>query len=183
MKTPGWGKAIGIIMIVLGSLGVFYQGYRIMIPKIMEMQYRMFSDITEVMDEADTIDPDNPTRIKPQKVFDSFQDEILLSQNTITWLPILGGIGVLFCIFYIVGGAMLLKARPISYKMAVSALIAMLALNIFACLVLIPNDSSLMLFGLLVYSCIGIAMDIALLIILLLSNKAAYGIGRMEEPQ
>jgi len=175
MKAPGWGKAIGIIMIVLGSFGIFFQAYRILIPKIMEMQQKMISGISQGIELSENMNQDNPFRANPDKIFNSFQENFLFSETTLNWLPIFSVLGIVLCIFYIVGGAMLLKPKSISFKMGLGALIAMIALNIISFVILIPNDDSFMLYGVLIYSFIGTAIDIALLIIVLMSNKSAYG--------
>lgn len=43
-KAPNWGKTIGIIMICLGGLGVFYQACKIIIPSIFRNMMGIFNN-------------------------------------------------------------------------------------------------------------------------------------------
>jgi len=176
MKVPGWGKAVGIIMIILGSLGIFYQAYKIMAPKIFEMQQQMMSNMSNAFEMNEEMD-NNSVRMNPEAFLNTFQETFRISDVAKNWLPTFGIIGLLLCIYYIIGGVLLLKPKALNYKIALSALVSMIALNIISYIVVFSEGNSLMLIGLMIYSFVGVAFDVALLIICLTSNKSSYGIG------
>lgn len=172
-SAPGWGKAIGIIIICLGGLGVFYQIYKILIPSI-------FSSFpVQVLNDAAHADPD----------FNRQQEIVLDQMNSIVkittvggqWMIIFGYFGILVTIFYIIGGTKLLTAKPQNYNFGKYALIAFIAYNVIEGIVLLSMNTGFLIRAILVYSGIGLVFDVTLLIILLSNNKAAYGLG--SEPE
>ena len=167
--TPGWGKAIGILMIVFGGLGVFYQFYKIMIPQMLAMSNRM----TGIMAEMEVPDQPNPFR-NSQELFGEMMQITPMQSQVMVWSGILG---IILCAVYIVAGAKLLKATPFNYKFARAALISFLFLNLFTVILLFTDDVSLMLLGMLFYIIFGLLIDLVLAIILMASNKKKYGIG------
>jgi len=184
MKAPTWGRVIGIIMIVLGSLGIFYQIYKIAMPAMMDIQQDMMSEITneiEYNEEFNHEFENENIRMRPEKIFNTFQEKFMLTDSSKKWLPVFGMLGILFCIYYIIGGAMLLKAKPLNYKIALSAIGGTVALNLISYIVLFSGGTSLMLFGLLIYSFIGVLIDLALFIIFISSDKSKYGIHSVQQ--
>ena len=167
--TPGWGKAVGIIMIVLGGLGVFYQFYKILAPKILETQ-------SKVMDTMSHL-PSNDGFSGNRAVSSMFNEFLQMSSFQTNVFVFSGIIGFLLCAFYIVAGAKLLVAKPINYKLAQYALISFLVLNLGTIFLLFRDAMSLFVIGLMVYIIIGFVFDLVLLIILLASDKRRYGIG------
>lgn len=172
-SAPGWGKAIGIIIICLGGLGVFYQIYKILIPSI-------FSSFPmQMMNDAARLDPD----------FNRQQEIVLDQMNTMVkitaaggqWMMIFGYLGIFITIFYIIGGAKLLTPKPQNYNFGKYALIAFIAYNVIEGIVLLSMNTGFLIRAMLTYSGIGLVFDVTLLIILLSSDKTAYGIGRDPE--
>lgn len=170
--APGWGKAVGILMIVFGGLGVFIQIYKIMMPQILRMQKNMMHSFSTI--EMDN--QPNPFR-HSQNIFSDMMGISDLQANT---LIISGVIGLIGCIFYIIGGAKLLRATPANFKFAKTVLIGFLSLNVLTVILLISEGSSLMMLAILVYIIMGLVVDLVLTIIVSTSNKTAYGIGVAE---
>lgn len=166
-KAPGWGKAIGIIMICLGGLGVFIHIYKMVIPSL-------FGNFPRVMNDLSRLEQSNPAG---DLVFTEFNNMMGMSSTQGTMLVTFGLLCLVLTIFYIIGGAKLLIAKPSNYRFAMYALAAFIVLNAVGCAYFFLGHTSFIVKGILIYSIVGLVFDIALLIILNASNKADYGIG------
>ncbi len=171
-SAPGWGKAIGIIMICLGGLSVFYQLYKIVFPAI-------FRTIPRQIENISRMDP-NFDRNGEQAI-NQFNSIIGMSESQANLLVTLGILGIISLIFYIVGGAKLLTVKPENYKFAKFALSGFILYNVIGGILFLSTNSGWFAGIIMMYSIIGLVFDITLLIILLSSNKAAYGIGTAPE--
>ncbi len=164
-STPSWGKALGIIMICLGGLGILMQIYKIMFPMMFKLMRSMPI-------------PAPPTNHgqAPEKILDM----MLGARNSFDWLILIGVIGIFMVTIYIIGGVKLLTAKPINYHFAKWTLIAMLVYNAISLFLFWTALTGIFIRMLSIYIIVGIVFDLAILIILLSSNKAAYGIGTHE---
>lgn len=167
--VPAWGKTVGILMIIFGSLGAFFQIYKIIIPQLLRIQ-------REVMDSMAQVEFDNqPNPFKmSQGIFDKYMHLTEAESNT---LVICGIAGLIACVFYIIGGAKLLKATPANYQFGRAAAVGFLSLNIITVIALLSSGTSLLMVGILVYVILGLLIDLTLSIILLAADKSKYGIG------
>jgi hypothetical protein len=150
MKPPVWGKAIGIIMICLGSLGIFLQLYKFMI--------RSFSEISHNFNNGNAV----------------LGGIFRMSEAQATGMLILALIGLLACVFYIVGGAKLLKATPENYNFGKYSILAMLSYNAICLTWMLMNSQNIMIYALAIYVAIGLALDIALFIVFIKSDSSGY---------
>lgn len=166
-KVPGWGKIIGIIMIVLGALGVFLQFYKISLPTFANLQ-------GEILNDLDGLSGPKKVGIK---IFDSMFG---MSQTQGNVMITLGIFGLIACTLYIISGTKLLKAEPKNYNFAKFTLIGFLIFNLINVVWMGMNNNSVMIMGIMVYVLVGLVFDIVITIILLSNDKSAYGIG---EPQ
>lgn len=167
-KTPTWGKAIGIIMICLGSISVFLQLYKIIIARIMSVFPNMMDNVTALNPEMDTNQQQGMALAKQMMVMTREQANALI---------MVGTVGFLLLIFYIVAGAKLLTAQPANYNRAKIMLIIFILFNAFSSFLLVSGSGNVIVTTLGVYGIVGLVFDIVLFIILLTSNKADYGIG------
>ncbi|MBI3134878.1 MAG: hypothetical protein HYZ14_09425 [Bacteroidetes bacterium] len=173
--APGWGKAVGILMIVFGALGVFIQIYKIMIPQILRMQNQMMNSFSQL----ETYEQPNPFRTSGLAL-----NEIMgLSELQANVLLYSGLLGFIACAVYIVGGAKLLSPKPANYNFAKYSLIGFLLLNAITTGLLTTSGPSIMVMGLLVYVILGLVIDVVLLIVLLSNNKTQYGIGHSDSDE
>ena len=166
-NAPGWGKAIGIIMICLGGLGTFYQIYKIIFPSMIN---NMTSSPLFQIAENDM----------NRQAFNQFSHAFGLDQNGMNLMILFGVLGTILLIFYIIAGAKLLTVNPKNYYMARNALLVFVFFNAVGCILFFTISVGFFLKMILIYSIVGLVFDIALLAILLSSNKAAYGIGVEE---
>ena len=169
-SAPGWGRAIGIIMIILGGMGVFFNFYRLLMPSIFNFQRRLMHDMRDV-------NP-NPEARKVSKVL----DEMLYFDNTMeTLIYIFSTVGIVVCILYIIGGVKLLKPRPKNYNFARAILFAAIFVALLFYIFMFAHRFSFFIFAMMFYSFFGTICDITLLIILSASNKSAYGFSEIKE--
>lgn len=165
--TPGWGKAIGILMIVFGSLGFFIQIYKMMLPQLVKT-----ATFLEAMDQAQTTNP--------------FQSQVMyremmnMGDQEAAILFYAGLIGLLGIVVYIIGGAKLLKATPANFNFARFTLFGFIVLNTLTTALLIKAGPSFLSMGAMVYIILGIITDLVLLIVLVSNDKTRYGIGVSE---
>lgn len=166
--APGWGKAVGIIAICLGGLGVFYQMYKIIMPSF-------FRRIPETLNTLSQLDPNRT--VEEEIAINQFQTIMGFTDGQATALMTFGVVGLVLTAFYIVGGAKLLKAKPSNYHFAKYALITFVVYNAILCLYIYTGNGSLILSAIGIYSLVGLVFDVTLMIIVLASDKADYGIG------
>jgi len=167
--TPTWGKAIGILMIIFGSLGIFIQFYKIMIPQI----FKMSGGIMNAMNQLPQQEGQTDMRA-PMALFNEMAAMSNMQANTM----IFGGvIGLIACALYIIAGAKLLKATPSNYNWGKNMLLAFLTLNVVTAILLLIDGFSIIVMGVMVYMILGFIIDLVLYIILISSDKTKYGIG------
>jgi hypothetical protein len=164
-STPSWGKALGIIMICLGGLGILMQIYKMMFPMMFKLMRSMPIPPAPINNE-----------LAPQKMLDFMFGQ----QNSFDWLILIGVIGIFMVTIYIIGGVKLLTTKPINYHFAKWTLIAMLLYNGISLILFWTTMTGFFIRIFSIYIIVGFVFDLAILIILLSSNKAAYGIGNQE---
>lgn len=164
-SAPGWGKAVGILMIIFGALGVFIQIYKLIIPRMIEMQGNM-------MDRMSSYDSvyGNPY----SEVSNVYGEMFGISESQATFLTISGILGFIGCVFYIIGGAKLLTPKPANLNFAKYSLFAFFGLNLLTLIILMSSGNSVLLMVILIYVGMGFTIDLVLGIILLSSDKSAY---------
>jgi hypothetical protein len=167
-KAPGWGKALGIIMICLGGLGIFYQIYKIIIPWIFGIFSRPLNDMA---------------RLSNDRAFDELNYMMGMSESQANVMIAFGIFGLVLTIFYIMGGVKLLSVAPGNYEFTKYALSAFIMLNAAAIVYFLMSHASFTIRLLMIYAIVGLVFDITLIIILLSSNKSDYGVGVDESMQ
>ena len=172
-KAPGWGKALGIIMICLGGLGVFAHIYKLLIPSL-------FGNMPRIINDLSQIESNNPVN---DRVFSEFNYMLGMTETQSTMLMVFGLLCLGLTVFYIIGGTKLLTASPANYRFAMYALVAFIILNAAGLAYFYLGSSGFIVKMVLIYSIIGLVFDITLLIILNMSNKADYGISVDETVQ
>ncbi|MBK9190295.1 MAG: hypothetical protein IPM77_01715 [Crocinitomicaceae bacterium] len=115
--APGWGKAVGILMIIFGALGVFIQIYKLIIPRMIAIQGNM-------MNRMNTYDSVYGNEFS--EVSNMYGEMFGISESQATFLTISGVLGFISCVFYIIGGAKLLTPKPANLNFAKYALFGFL---------------------------------------------------------
>lgn len=166
-SAPGWGKAVGILMIIFGALGVFVQIYKLIIPRMIALQGNM-------MNRMDQLNSYNNSYNEFSAVNDVYGEMFGITEAQSTFLTISGILGFIGCVFYIVGGAKLLTPKPSNLNFAKYALFGFFGLNLLTLIILMSSGNSVLLMVILIYVGMGFTIDLVLGIILLSSDKSAY---------
>ena len=171
-KVPGWGKTIGILMIVFGGLGVFIQIYKMMIPQIIRMQQKMMDDMPQLtLGDDDRVFMQTTSMVKEMmKISDTHATVLLYS----------GILGLVGCALYITGGIKLLKIGAGNYNFAKFTLIGFLCLNCATTGLLASGNPTMLVLGMLFYIVFGLIIDLVLMIILMANDKRKYTNGPIE---
>ena len=191
-KVPGWGKTIGILMIIMSSLGVFYQMYRLIIPRLLNFQSNMMNTFMDTSRQVKSNIEFNDSTMREVEFdemiapvshgFEELNDTIFhvseTSTNYMYWFSLLM---LVVCVFYIIAGTKLMKPALKNYQFAITILIISIAVNILSYILIFSNANSLILYGVMFYSFIGTVADIVFLIIIKTSDRSAYGIGSPVE--
>ena len=104
-KATIWGKVVGIIMICLGALGIFNQFYKISLKSVAGMQGEMIEGFSEIPLGEN----------KPNPFGSIFKNMFAMTETQGNIIMIIGIVGVLLAIFYIIGGVKLLQASKKNY--------------------------------------------------------------------
>ena len=160
---PNWAKAVAIIQICLGSLGIFIQFYKIVIPIISRFKNIAASEFVQQDFEA-------------QRNFTKATQLIDLSESQATFLTILGVIGLVLCVVYIIAGVKMLKPFRANYNLSKYVLITFILFNLINIAFFSTSNGNILILGIMFYVIVGLVIDITLLIIGMTSDKSVYGI-------
>lgn len=179
MKTvPGWGKGIGITMIILAALGIFYQFYKIMAPSMFGIQKQIMKDFPPIGQPGNPYNSEQPFNPYNEATLSRMEDLMTLSPFQSNILVISGIIGIILTGFYFAGGIKLISApKPTNYNFGRCALLSFLIFNILSAVILLSDGFSIFLLAILIYQMIGFVFDMVLWLILISSDKSKYGIG------
>jgi hypothetical protein len=150
---PSWAKAVAIIQICLGILGIFMQFYKIIIPVFARLKNIAASEFIQ-------------QDVQMQRDFTTATKLIDLNESQASIITLLGITGLILCIIYIIAGVKMLK--PL--------FIAFIIFNLINIAYFSSSQGNILIIGIMVYVIIGLALDTTLLIIGLTSDKNIYGI-------
>ena len=184
-NAPGWGKTIGIMMIILGSLGVFYQFYKLVIPKILGFQQSLINTIGDEVQQNQTFQDSVMTHTElresfdqSKEIFNTLNDTVFrIDPEVITYLTISSIIMLIICVIYIIAGTKLLSPSTKNYQFTLYTLIISIIISLISFIFIFSGNNSAMIFGIMFYAFIGVVADVVFLIIMQSSDKSAYGIG------
>lgn len=165
MDKPTWVKVIGILAIVFGCLGILGSMNMIVMPKIMQFQASLFESIEK---EA-RHDPQFPSEM--MKVLKEFWDMPPWMQ---TWAIVFGCVWIVVNVFYLLSGIMLLQMKPYSVRLIIFALGLKMLVGVVQGVTAV-SDGSLIGFMFMAGSIFGFVIDLVLLIVVLISDKRAFG--------
>jgi hypothetical protein len=179
-KRPTWATVVGIIGIVLSGFGILGAGQTIIMPKMLEFQKQMFTQMAEEM-ERDAAEKGAPAQgvnagphaMPPKKMFEMMQKMWNLPEWFSTWSVIAGLFQLLISGFYLLSCIWLLQMKPASINMFYCAAGTKILLGIVNGVVAIMA-SSLMIMMMMAWGVVGIVFHIVLLIVVASGNKEAF---------
>lgn len=162
-SAPGWGKATGIIMIILGGFGIFWNIYRLIMPAVLRVQQNMMHNIAELNHDENM-----------ENMGHVFNKMLSMDRTTENMLFGFSIVGLILCVIYIIGGVKLLKAKPENLNFAKMILLVALIVGVVQYILMFSFASGIFIIGILFYNILGTLFDLVLYIILMASNKDAY---------
>jgi hypothetical protein len=160
---PSWAKAVAIIQICLGILGIFMQFYKIIIPVFARLKNIAASEFIQ-------------QDVQMQRDFTTATKLIDLNESQASIITLLGITGLILCIIYIIAGVKMLKPLKANYNFSKYLFIAFIIFNLINIAYFSSSQGNILIIGIMVYVIIGLALDTTLLIIGLTSDKNIYGI-------
>ncbi|WP_125250354.1 hypothetical protein [Leptospira wolffii] len=166
MKSDRWPKVIGILGILLGSIGTCSNQYLLLLPKATETQRAMFQKMAPVADTS--LDQE-----KFSTLADEFDRMTKMEPWFEKWCYIGGSLGILISLFYIFSSIwlLLLKKGAIRYFYFASAVDILFSLTKGIVAFYGPSASGVMSFA---QSLVGIGFVAVLLFITASSDQTVF---------
>jgi hypothetical protein len=176
-KRPTWVTVVAVIGIIFSSFGILGAGSTMLMPKMMEFQKQMFSDIRVQMEKEYAQKGTSP-QVEQSKqeaiaMFESMQKLWNFPKWFNTWSVITGLLQAIICGFYLFACIGLLQMKPSSIKMFYFAAGAKIAHSILNGIVGIMA-SSFMAMAMMFGSAFGIIFHIVLIIVVATADKTAF---------
>jgi hypothetical protein len=160
---PAWGKVVAIIMICFGGFSACFQGYKILTPFIYKAQEAVDLEMKAAENE-----------IAGDVLFEKVDSLFQLTNYQMNLYIIIGIVGLLLALAYVFAGIRLFRPKWSSFLFAKNAIILFIGFNLISCLLIITSGFSFITFELLFYSFVGIIIDVAVLLVMLLSDNKRY---------
>jgi len=178
MKILTWAYLLGIMMMLFGGCNIASNLKDIYVYKFIEMGKEMVEDVPSLSSDASNSSSDagkSTTKANTDQ-FGKHLDKFLFeSKYAIEWTFRLGCIGLLFSIFYIIGGVFLLIRKSISPKLALTAL-GLSILFTIARSIILSVGPSITIWGIFsgFSNTFSMMIDLVFIIVILVSDKSAY---------
>ena len=182
MKRPTWATVVGVLGIIFGCMGILAAGSEMMMPKMLEFQKQMLSDIEKIVEaEMEKEKAKHPDRIGkhqgdvefPIGIFKTISKMWEFPEWYGTWSIIAGILKLLVSALYLLASIRLLQIKQSAIKLfywAAGTSIALGLLKAGAALMAASFMGIAMMFG----GFFGIVIDIVLIIVVASGNKAAF---------
>ncbi len=169
MKKPGWITVVGVIGLIIGFFGILGTGKSIVMPRVIEFQKEVLSNVEKAYDEGWRGVEDFP----PEEFIEIGAKLLDLPDWFYTWSIVFGLIGFFVYGYYLFTSIWLLLIK----KSAVRLFYIAIALSIcFSLLrtVVASFTNSLIGFFLMAGSSFVLAVNIVLLIVVAASDKRVF---------
>jgi len=164
MKRPTWATVVGIAGIVLGCFGILGAGQTVMMPKIIELQKEIFTEVQKSFENrGDT----------QEKVFNMFEKMWDVPDWFKTWSIAAGIAGLFVSGFYILASIFLLLLRRHAIKLFYLAVGISISLALLKAIISI-SAMSFIGFTIMAGGMFGIIINIILFIVVLTGDKKAF---------
>jgi hypothetical protein len=171
MKRPTWATVVGVLGIILSSLGVLGAGQFMMMPKMMQFQKEMMAGMQESMEKQESTK--DREMMPPKEMFKMFEKMWDTPEWYATWCIVAGLLSLLISGFYLFASITLLQVKPSAIRLfytAVGLSIGLALLKGFAAASAMSFMGLAMLFG----SMCGVVIDIVLVIVVATGDKEAF---------
>ena len=187
MTRPTWATVVGVLGIIFGCLGILGGGQEILLPKLIEMQQTMISQLSsrleqevEQQGEEDGASTSSDQRaIGPSDaalafgMLKSMQGQWEFPDWFPAWSVFSGTLTMLVSALYLLAAIWLLQVRPVSIPLFYWAAGLSIALGVLKAMVLV-SVASFWGAALMVGGTFGVVIDVVLLIVVITGDKAAF---------
>ncbi len=187
MTRPTWVTVVGVLGIIFGCLGILGGGQEMLLPKLMEMQQAMFSEISSQLEqEVEEQGADGNSSTSPDQrpigqadaalafgMLKSMQGLWEFPDWFALWSVFSGTLKMLVSALYLLASIWLLQLRPVSIPLFYWAAGSSIALGVLKGVVLV-SAMSFMGAALMVGGIFGVVIDIVLLIVVVTGDKTAF---------
>lgn len=193
MKRPTWATIVGVLGIIFGCFGILGAGQEIFMPKMIEMQKEIFTQMqktsTPQQNNQPTKNAEDPSQ-ENKNVRPSLSPEMFVSMQKMWEVPswfgtfsIYSGISkAIISALYLLASIWLLQIKPTSIRLFYWAAGSSIALSIVKGIIILSTISFMgmaMMFG----GAFGALIDIILIIVVVTGNKEAFKLNPTPEMQ
>ncbi|MDD5195657.1 MAG: hypothetical protein PHQ96_08315 [Candidatus Omnitrophica bacterium] len=175
-KRPTWATVVGIFGIVISSFGILGAAQTMVMPKMMEFQKQMFSDISRQIERDaanQTSSDEEQSRQEAKAMFETMEKIWSFPQWYNTWSIVTGLLQLAIYGFYLFACIWLLQMKPSSIKMFYFAAGAKIAHGVLNCILGVMS-SSFMVMAMMAWGAVGIVIHIVLLIVVATADKKEF---------
>ena len=172
MKRPTWATVVGIIGIIIGCFGILGAGQLMMMPKMMEIQKKVWSGMQKSMEKLETT---NPQQMPPTEMFKAF-GKMADVPDWFTTYCVMAGITALFVSgFFVFSSIRLLQTKPTAIKLFYLAAGLSIGFTIVKSVIAMAA-MSFMGMGLMMGGMFGVVINVVLLTVVATGNKEAFAL-------
>ncbi|MEJ2156412.1 MAG: hypothetical protein P8X96_13825 [Desulfobacteraceae bacterium] len=174
MKRPTWATVVSILGIIISLFGMLGAGQDILMPKMMELQKQIFTQMEEMQKrQARREGADKAPDEAFSRMVQSMQKMWEAPEHFGTWSVVTGILKLLVSGFGLFAYICLLQKKPYSVKLVYWALGLGIAVAALKGTVML-SSMSLMAVAMMFGSVFGLVINIVLLIVVIMGDKSAY---------
>ena len=174
MKRPTWATVISVLGIILSLLGLLGAGQDIMMPKMMEFQKQMFTQMEEIQKrQTQREGAENAPDEEFSQMVQSMEKMWDTPEHFGTLSVMTGILKLLICGFGLFAYICLLQVKPYAVKLVYWAIGLSIGLALVKGSVMV-SSMSLMAAAMMFGSIFGLVINIVLLIVVAVADKTAY---------
>lgn len=173
-KRPTWATIVGILGIIFACFGILGAGNSIMMPKMMEMQKEIFSQIEEAQKQAGRSgDSENIPDEEFVEIFDTMEKMWETPEWFSGWSIAFGILKLMTCGFALFAAIWLLQMKPASIKIFYWSAGLNIGLAVLNSVVLVAS-MSFMAMATAFSGFFGLVANIVLILVVASGNKEAF---------
>ena len=164
MKRPTWVTIVGVLIIIFGVFGIFGSGQLIFMPTMMEFQKDL---LNSALERAADKEPD------AEEILNAIQEMYNMDEATKVTLTVMGIVSLVLCAFYLFSGIALIQMKKYAVKLTYWALGLSLGFALVQAMIAVSVGSLFAMF-MIIGGTISFTIDMVLLIVVILNDKAEF---------
>ncbi len=169
MKRPTWATVVGVIGIIIGTLGILGGAQTVMMPKMIDMQKALWADMKTTMAENDITEPQD---MPAEEIFQMMEKMWDVPGWFDVFCVIAGLLGVLVSGFYVFSCIRILQVRPAAIGLFYAAAGVSIGFTLVKG-VFVMAAMSFMGMSLIVGGLLGVVINTVMMIVAATADKTA----------